>query len=72
MNSRNHWEVNVRVLGLTLFAVLVGLSSVPIAGAAQSNSCKQCSDDRRACLTGYSGKTCQITYERCMKACKQK
>jgi hypothetical protein len=51
--------------------VLLSVSWIGVASAAQSNSCKQCSDDRRACMTGYSGKTCQIAYERCMKACKK-
>ena len=62
----------MRMLGLMLFVIGAGLISASGAWAAPSNSCKQCSDDRRACMTGYSGKTCQIAYERCMKACKQK
>jgi len=53
-------------------AIMLGVSLLSAASAAPSNNCKQCSDDRRACMTGYSGKTCQIAYERCMKSCKQK
>ena len=39
---------------------------------AQANSCKQCSDQRHACTGGYSAKTCQVEYERCMKNCQRK
>lgn len=53
-------------------AIMLGVSWLSAASAAPSTSCKQCSDDRRACMTGYSGRTCQIAYERCMKSCKQK
>ena len=42
------------------------------AQAQQANSCKQCSDQRHACSGGYSAKTCQVEYERCMKTCQRK
>jgi len=56
---------------LTIF-VLVGLGAPHSAQAQQANSCKQCSDQRSACMSGYSGKTCQTEYERCMKNCQRK
>jgi hypothetical protein len=52
--------------------VLLGLGAPKPAQAQQANSCKQCSDQRHACTGGYSAKTCQVGYERCMKNCKQK
>ena len=42
------------------------------ARAEQANSCKQCSDQRHACTGGYSAKTCQVEYDRCMKNCQRK
>jgi hypothetical protein len=55
-----------------IIIVLVSLSAPHSAQAQQPNSCKQCSDQRRACMSGYSGKTCQTEYERCMKNCQRK
>jgi hypothetical protein len=56
--------------------VLLGLPvswSAPVAVLAeQANSCKQCSDQRRACMSNYSAKTCQIEHDRCMKECQRK
>jgi hypothetical protein len=50
---------------------LVGFCAPHSAQAQQANSCKQCADQRRACMSGYSGKTCQTEYDRCMKNCKK-
>jgi hypothetical protein len=50
---------------------LVGLGAPHSAQAQQANNCKQCADQRRACISGYSGKTCQTEYDRCMKNCKK-
>jgi hypothetical protein len=51
--------------------VLLGLGTPKPAQAQQANSCKQCSDQRHACAGGYSAKTCQVEFERCMKNCKK-
>jgi hypothetical protein len=51
--------------------VLFGLGAPKLAQAQPTNSCKQCSDQRHACTGGYSAKTCQVEYERCMKNCKK-
>jgi hypothetical protein len=51
--------------------VLLGLGAPKPAQAQQANSCKQCSDQRHASTGGYSAKTCQVEYERCMKNCKK-
>jgi hypothetical protein len=40
--------------------------------AQQSHSCKQCSEQRQACMKNYSGPTCKTEYDRCLKACKTK
>jgi hypothetical protein len=55
-----------------IIIVLIGTSAPRLAQAEQANSCKQCSDQRRACTSGYSAKTCQTEYERCMKNCQRK
>jgi hypothetical protein len=62
----------MRIVMSLLIIVLIGVSSPRFAQAEQSNSCKQCSDQRRACTSGYSGKTCQTEYDRCMKNCQRK
>jgi len=50
----------------------IGLSAQNLAQAQPANGCKQCADQRRTCMSGYSGKTCQTEYERCMKNCQRK
>jgi len=62
----------MRVFTALMMIVLIGLSVPRLAYAQQANSCKQCSDQRRTCMSGYSGKTCRTEYDRCMKNCKQK
>jgi hypothetical protein len=62
----------MRVFAALTMIVFIGLSASHFAQAQQANACKQCSDQRRACMTGYSGKTCQTEYERCMKNCQRK
>jgi hypothetical protein len=51
--------------------VLLGLGAPKPGQAQQANSCRQCSDQRHACTGGYSAKTCQVEYERCIKNCKK-
>ena len=62
----------MRVLTSLMIIVLIGASMPRFAQAEQANSCKQCSDQRHACTGGYSEKTCQAEYERCMKNCQRK
>jgi hypothetical protein len=62
----------MRALMLLMIVALVGASAPLSAQAQQANNCKQCSDQKRACMSGYSGKTCQTEYERCMKNCQRK
>jgi hypothetical protein len=62
----------MRIFMSVVIIVLFGCSAPPIAHAEQANSCKQCSDQRRACTSGYSGKICQTEYDRCMKNCQRK
>ena len=62
----------MRFYTLLTIVVLVGLGAPHSAQAQQASSCKQCSDQRHACTGGYSAKTCQVEYERCMKNCKAK
>jgi hypothetical protein len=62
----------MRIVMSLIIIVLIGTSAPRLAQAEQANSCKQCSDQRRACTSGYSAKTCQTEYERCMKNCQRK
>ena len=62
----------MRVLTSLMIIALIGASTPRFAQAEQANSCKQCSDQRHACTGGYSTKTCQVEYERCMKNCQRK
>jgi hypothetical protein len=62
----------MRVFTALMMIFLIGLSAPRFAQAQQANSCKECSDQRRACMSGYSGKTCQTEYDRCMKNCQRK
>jgi hypothetical protein len=62
----------MRVLAPLTIIIFIGLNTQNLAQAQPTNSCKQCSDQRHACTGGYSAKTCQVEYERCMKNCKTK
>jgi len=62
----------MRIITTVLLIICATCSVLNTAQAQQSNSCKQCSEQRHACMSGYSGKTCQTEYDRCMKNCKAK
>ena len=61
----------MRIITSLAIIAFIALSAPQLAQAQAANSCKECSDQRRACASGYSGKTCQTEYERCMKNCKK-
>jgi hypothetical protein len=61
----------MRYLTTLTIIFLIGLGAPHSAQAQQANSCKQCAEQRRACMSGYSGKTCQTEYDRCVKNCKK-
>lgn len=53
--------------------VLLNLSCFNFsARAEQSNGCKVCSDQQRACMKNYAGPTCKTEYQMCMKSCGKK
>jgi hypothetical protein len=54
---------------LSLFFLSSGNNA---AFAQQSNSCKVCSDQQRACMKNYAGPTCKTEYQMCMKSCQKK
>ena len=62
----------MRLFTSLMIIFLIGCSAPRFAQAEQANSCKQCSEQRHACTGGYSAKTCQVEYERCMKNCQRK
>jgi hypothetical protein len=55
--------------------VMLVLSGICIeytaAQAQQSDACKQCSEQRKACMSNYAGKTCKSEYDICMKHCRK-
>jgi hypothetical protein len=61
----------MRISSLVII-VLITANAPRLAQAEQANNCKQCSEQRHACTGGYSAKTCQVEYERCMKNCQRK
>jgi hypothetical protein len=70
--NENGEDYSMRIFISLTIIVFIGLSAQNLAQAQPANSCKQCGDQRRACTSGYSGKTCQTEYERCMKNCQHK
>lgn len=55
-----------------VFLVMLGLGGSNETAQAQSNSCKQCADQQRACMKNYAGPTCKTEYQICMKSCRKK
>jgi len=56
-----------------LVLLLIGMSGVNnTLRAEQSNNCKVCSDQQKACMSNYAGKTCKTEYDICMKGCRKK
>jgi uncharacterized membrane-anchored protein len=62
----------MRIITMALLIVSASWGALSAAQAQQSNNCKQCSDQKRTCMSNYSGPTCQTEYDRCMKDCKKK
>ena len=56
----------------TAIIVLFSFCSITAVQAEQSNSCKQCREQRQACTKNYSAKTCKTEYDICMKGCQKK
>jgi hypothetical protein len=46
----------MRIFTSLTIIVFIGLSAQNLAQAQQTNSCKQCSDQRHACTGGYSAR----------------
>jgi hypothetical protein len=56
-----------------LTLVLLGFCDTnDAARAEQSNVCKQCREQQKACMANYAGPTCKTEYDRCMKSCRKK
>jgi hypothetical protein len=62
----------MRIVTFVLLVLIAYCAAPHAASAEQPNGCKQCSDQRRTCMSSYSAKTCQTEYDRCMKDCRQK
>ena len=62
----------MRILAVTVLALL-GVSCInSTVRAQQSNSCKVCSEQQRACMKNYAGPTCKTEYQMCLKSCGKK
>ena len=61
----------MRVVAI-LAAVLGTMWIASNVARAESGNCKKCSDQQRACMTNYPGKTCKTEYDICMKTCRGK
>ena len=71
MQPSNIEERFMKGLMIAAFALLCLFSESNSAFAQQSNNCKVCSDQQRACMKNYPGPTCKMEYTMCMKSCKK-
>lgn len=62
----------MRFFTIVLLVFFANWIAPNVVRAEQSNSCKQCTEQRRACASNYSAKTCKTEYDLCMKSCRQK
>jgi len=61
----------MRIIKPAILALsLLGVLAVPLH-AAPSSACKRCQEQRKACMTNYPGKTCQVEYDICIKDCRR-
>ncbi len=62
----------MRTYAIVLLSLLRLCCESDLAVAQQSNSCKVCNDQQRACMKNYAGPTCKTEYQMCMKSCRKK
>jgi hypothetical protein len=62
----------MRAVAVVTLVLLGFCSTNHAARAEQSNACKQCHDQQKACMANYAGPTCKTEYDRCMKSCRRK
>ncbi len=60
----------MRAFFITMLALFCLIAS-GAAFAQQSNNCKVCGDQQRACMKNYPGPTCKMEYSMCIKSCKK-
>jgi hypothetical protein len=58
------------VTALLVLACIFGMNVA--AQAQQTDSCKVCAEQHRACMKNYAGPTCKTEYQMCMKSCRSK
>ena len=61
----------MRAIAVLLLMLAISAAN-DTAKAEPSSSCKQCRDQQQACMANYSGKTCKVEYDICMKSCQRK
>lgn len=54
------------VLALFPLAILFAVD-----GPALAQSCKDCAEQRKACMKNYAGPACKTEYQICIKSCKK-
>ena len=55
-----------------ILLVLLMLGSVDRASAQQTDKCKVCREQQRACLQAHSRAACTMEHDMCMKQCRKK
>jgi hypothetical protein len=58
--------MKLTITALSAFLLLSGFQ------AQAADECKACRDQQKACSANYSGKTCKVEYDLCMKSCRKK
>jgi hypothetical protein len=57
---------------LTVPLVVLGCCWAIDTAPAQSNDCKKCREDHRACVKAHSQGACKANYDICIKHCQKK
>jgi len=57
---------------IAVLLLMLAISGANDTAKAEPSSCKQCRDQQQACMKNYSGKTCKIEYDICMKSWQKK
>jgi hypothetical protein len=62
----------MRVFAILMLVLLGFWSANSTVRAEQSNDCKICGAQQRACVKNHSQTACKTEYEICMKHCRRK
>jgi hypothetical protein len=62
----------MRILSIVMLILAGSAINMSVVSAQKANTCKECRDFRRACLTAHSQAACKTDYDICMKHCRTK